>query len=167
MRSFITSFHFRHLNPETDRSEDTEPRLKRRRPNVDIDDPISRIYQSQPVPQTNQDDCDGNGHESTVEIRSDFCFSQPTLMDNLLLCTQLNPTQGQSQNLFHRLVKRMTRFYVTTKCDETVKRLIAAVVELNYVYKCADSSIVSLHQQYLDSLQFITMFNYFHISFHR
>lgn len=116
--------------------------MKRRRPNVEIDEQISRIFQSQPVPQTNQDDCDGNGNESTIEIRSDFCFSQPTLMDDLLLCTQLNPTQGQSQNVFHRLVKRMTRFYVTTKCDETVRRLIASIVELKYVYKSADPSMV-------------------------
>lgn len=135
------TLHFYELS---ENNGNDEPRVKRRRPNAGIDDQISRIFQSQPVPQTNQDDCDGNGNESNIEMRSDFCFSQPTLMDDLLLCTQLNTTQGQTQNVFHRLVKRMTRFYVTTKCDETVKRLIAAIVELNYVYKSADASIVSV-----------------------
>lgn len=146
------SFHSTFLHStkilENNRNEgNAEARVKRRRPNVENDDPLLGIFQSQPVPQTNQDDCDGNGNDATIELRSDFCFSQPTLMDDLLLCTQLNPTQGQSQNAFHRLVKRMTRFYVTTKCDETVKRLITAISELKYVYKSADSSIVSLRHR--------------------
>lgn len=117
--------------------------MKRRRPNAENDDP-ARILQSQPEPQTIRVDCVANGDELTSgEGRSDFCFSQPTLLNDLLLCTQLNPTQGVTQNVFHRLVKRMTRFYATTKYDETVKRLIAVVTDLKYTHKSTDSSIVS------------------------
>lgn len=148
--------HYFKLSENKRNEVNAEPRVKRLRPNdyvSQMDDPsLSRIFQSQPVPQTNHDVCDGNGNVSTIEMRTDFCFSQPTLMDDLLLCTQLNPTQGTSQNAFHRLVKRMTRFFVTTKCDETVKRLTAAITSLGYTYKCADSSIVSYQHKSIHSI---------------
>lgn len=107
-----------------------------------MDDTAARIFQSQPTPQVNTSDSD-NGHDSTIESRtSDFCFSQPTLMEDLILCTQLM-TQGQSQNAFHRLVKRMTRFFVTTNYDDTTKRLTTIVGDLGYNWKLNDTSIVS------------------------
>lgn len=74
---------------------------------------------------------------------SDFCFSQPTLMEDLILCTQFNSTQGQSQNAFHRLVKRMTRFFVTTNHDDAIKRLSEVVSDLGCNWKLNDTSIVS------------------------
>lgn len=75
--------------------------------------------------------------------RNDFCFSQPTLMDDLLLCTQLNPTQGSSQNPFQRLVKRMTRFFVHTAAEETIKRITTILGETGYTWKTTDTTLVT------------------------
>lgn len=145
----ITEFLFK--SSRTDKTKDTvdstSPRVKRLRTNDyanQTDDSASRIFQSQPTPQVNTTDAD-SGLETTVESRTnDFCFSQPTLMEDLILCTQLNSTQGQSQNAFHRLVKRMTRFFVTTNYDDTIKRLTQIVGESGYNWKSNDTSIVSV-----------------------
>jgi serine/threonine-protein kinase CHEK1 len=80
-----------------------------------------------------------------VEARNDFCFSQPTMLDDLILCTQMNPTQGaSSQNPFQRLVRRMTRFFVSTKCEETLKRLTAALDKLGFTWKTSDEAVVTI-----------------------
>lgn len=129
-----------------DTIDSTSPRVKRLRSNDRLnenDDPATRIYQSQPQPQLKYE-LDANSVDTSCSDarRIDFCFSQPALMDDLLLCTQLNSTQGTSQNVFQRLVKRMTRFFVTIKCDETIKRLSAAVEELGYTWKISDLAVV-------------------------
>lgn len=135
-------------NINTDTIDSTSPRVKRLRSNDRLnenDDPSSRIYQSQPQPQIKYEAEPSGGDASYSDARrNDFCFSQPTLMDDLLLCTQLNPTQGTSQNVFQRLVKRMTRFFVTIKCDETIKRLSVAVEDLGYTWKVSDTSVVRI-----------------------
>lgn len=82
--------------------------------------------------------------EATNEQRNDFCFSQPTLLDDLILCTQLNPTQGNSQNPFQRLVKRMTRFFVTTQFDDTIQRITETISDFGYTWKSADSSLITV-----------------------
>lgn len=122
------------------------PRVKRLRSNDtlnQLDDPKSRIC-SQPEPQIKHNIADDYGTDSTTSDsrRMDFCFSQPALMDDLILCTQLNSTQGTSQNVFQRLVKRMTRIFVTIKHDEATKRLSSAVEELGYTWKISDGSVV-------------------------
>ncbi|XP_058168285.1 serine/threonine-protein kinase grp [Anopheles ziemanni] len=127
------------------------PRAKRLCSNQDIstplDDSTSRMCQSQPVPTIVHTEV--NGVEEAIEARHGFCFSQPTMLDDLILCTQLNPTQSvgtqqQQQNPFQRLVRRMTRFFVSTRCDETLKRLSAALEKLGYCWKSNDEGIITI-----------------------
>lgn len=116
---------------------DTEiHRAKRFRPS---DCGGAQIHLSQPVPQTVKD-----SKAIEIEQRNDFCFSQPTLMEDLILCTQMNPTQS-TQNPFHRLVKRMTRFVVTiSSIDDTIKRLTETVTQLGYGWKSTDYNSITV-----------------------
>uniref|UniRef100_A0A182QVQ9 non-specific serine/threonine protein kinase n=1 Tax=Anopheles farauti TaxID=69004 RepID=A0A182QVQ9_9DIPT len=113
-----------------------------------LDDSISRMCQSQPVPVIVHTEV--NGVEEAIEARNGFCFSQPTMLDDLILCTQLNPTQSvgtqqqQQQNPFQRLVRRMTRFFVSTRCDETLKRLSTALEKLGYSWKSNDEGVITI-----------------------
>lgn len=74
-----------------------------------------------------------------------FCFSQPALLDDLLLCTQ-NQTQSMaaSQNVFQRLVRRMTRFFVTTKHEDTIRILSAELDKLGYTHKLNDDNVMTI-----------------------
>lgn len=132
----------------TDLVDCSSPRSKRLRSSQDLatqlDDSTSRMYQSQPAPTVAVLESEPKNIEHMIEARNGFCFSQPALLDNLILCTQLNNTQGAtSQNVFQKLVRRMTRFFVSCKCDETVKRLSAALEKLGYTWKMNDELVVS------------------------
>ncbi|XP_055638346.1 serine/threonine-protein kinase grp [Toxorhynchites rutilus septentrionalis] len=125
------------------------PRAKRLCSNQDLstplDDSTSRMCQSQPVPTITHTEV--NGVEEAIEARNGFCFSQPTMLDDLILCTQLNPTQslGATQsNQFQRLVRRMTRFFVSTKCDETLKRLSSTLEKLGFSWKSNDEGVITI-----------------------
>lgn len=85
-----------------------------------------------------------NNPAAAQEARINFCFSQPALLDDLLVCTQMNQTQSASQNVFHRLVRRMTRFFVTTRWDDTVKRLVATIDRLGFACKVGDGGVVTI-----------------------
>jgi serine/threonine-protein kinase Chk1 len=113
--------------------------------NSNLDDSHARMYShSQPPPSLSTDECKSD--QITVEARNDYCFSQPTMLDDLLICTQLNATQGSnaSCNPFQRLVKRMTRFFVSTKCDDTIKRLTTVLDRFGWNWKLNDNSIVTI-----------------------
>lgn len=98
---------------------------------------------SQPPPSSSDD---ANQDPVNVEARNDYCFSQPADLSDLLICTQL--TQGSTQqvgsNPFQKLVKRMTRFFVTTKCDETIKRLTTVIEKFGWKWKLNDDSTVTI-----------------------
>lgn len=96
------------------------------------------INLSQPAPQTVEKHTIAE-NDRAIE-RNDFCFSQPTLMEDLILCTQMNSTQS-TQNPFHRLVKRMTRFVVTISSNDTIKRITDTIDQLGYAWKTAENSI--------------------------
>lgn len=93
----------------------------------------------------------------SVEARNDYCFSQPTMLDDLLLCTQQIATQGSSANTnqFQRLVRRMTRFFVKTKCDETVKILTTVFDRLGFTWKLNDDSSITITTLDRRSLQLV------------
>ncbi|KAJ1519307.1 hypothetical protein ONE63_004606 [Megalurothrips usitatus] len=95
----------------------------------------TRLCQSQPDPHF------GNGHvlpsqRPVTDLdmeKPGFSFSQPVQIEDLLLSSQLNPTQHTqsstgSQNVFQRLVRRMTRFFVRTSVDES-QTLLCSVLE--------------------------------------
>lgn len=116
------------------------PRAKRFRSNDYLHSDGS-VYLTQPAPQIVQENYSDD--ITSNDQRNDFCFSQPTLMEDLILCTQMNPTQS-TQNPFHRLVKRMTRFSVTTSSEDTIKRIIDAVSSMGYVWKSTDTNTLTI-----------------------
>nr|AAC13566.1 Ser/Thr kinase [Drosophila melanogaster] len=123
-----------------------------------LDDSISRNYCSQPMPTMRTDDDFnvrlGSGRIQggwrrpqtlAQEARLSYSFSQPALLDDLLLATQMNQTQNASQNYFQRLVRRMTRFFVTTRWDDTIKRLVGTIERLGgYTCKFGDDGVVTV-----------------------
>lgn len=115
------------------------PQAKRFKPNDRSIGDIP-INLSQPVPQINRD---YEKSENADEQKNDFCFSQPTLMEDLILCTQMNPTQS-TQNPFHRLVKRMTRFSVTTSSEEAIQRITDTMSHMGYTWKPTDKNLFTV-----------------------
>ncbi|XP_017014083.1 serine/threonine-protein kinase grp [Drosophila takahashii] len=122
-----------------------------------LEDSISRNYCSQPMPTMRSDDDfnvrlgSGRSKEDdrlafAQEARPSYSFSQPALLDDLLLATQMNQTQSSaSQNYFQRLVRRMTRFFVTTRWDDTIKRLVGTIERLGgYTCKVGDDGVVTV-----------------------
>jgi serine/threonine-protein kinase CHEK1 len=126
---------------------DGAPAAKRLKSNLDLyntnlDDSLARMCHSQPPPSFADND---NQDPVNVEARNDYCFSQPADLSDLLICTQL--TQGSTQigsNPFQKLVKRMTRFFVTTKCDETIKQLTTVLDKFGWNWKLNDDSTVTI-----------------------
>ncbi|KAH8255363.1 hypothetical protein KR038_001666 [Drosophila bunnanda] len=130
--------------------------------NNGLDDSISRNYCSQPMPTMRSDDefdvrlrsgrakakdSGGDCLDVAQEARLSYCFSQPALLDDLLLATQMNQTQSSnaSQNYFQRLVRRMTRFFVTTRWDDTIKRLVGTIERLGgYTCKVSEDGVVTV-----------------------
>lgn len=125
-------------------------------------DSISRNYCSQPMPTLRSDDefnvrpghdavegMNGQGGEDRQalmqEARMTYSFSQPAMLDNLLLATQMHQTQSASQNYFQRLVRRMTRFFVTTRWHDTIKRLVSTIERLGgYTCKVSEEGVVTV-----------------------
>lgn len=135
---------------------------------TDDDEHLTRLCLSQPeLPGM---DHFGSVHIN-LEERPGFSFSQPAHVEDLLLCTQLQamPNTQTSQvnvslisntlrlasrlwsdnsphfpqNTFQRFVRRMTRFFVKTDCEDTVQRLINCLENENYNYRINDVGIVS------------------------
>lgn len=77
-----------------------------------------------------------------------FSFSQPARPDTMLL-SQIPCTPGCSsssaQSLLQRLVRRMTRFYVTVGKDKATSELRHAIDRLGYKYKkCAATGMATV-----------------------
>lgn len=96
------------------------------------DENLTRFCLSQPeLPGVEN----ANPVEINLEERPGFSFSQPAHIEDLLLCTQVQNkqfTQASQQNTFQRLVRRMTRFFVKTDLETTVKRLLNYLKNENY-----------------------------------
>lgn len=78
------------------------------------------------------------------EHRLGFCFSQPAMLEDLLICsqtTQQTISLSQPQNVFQRLVRRMTRFFVTIRHEDAVKRLRDVCESLGYTCKLTDDCL--------------------------
>lgn len=141
--NFLATFFFNSFFPfkliESNSNDRDIPRAKRFRSNDYSDTPINL---SQPVPQIARENEDVNNVDAN-EPKNDFCFSQPTLMEDLILCTQMNPTQS-TQNPFHRLVKRMTRFTVVTSSEDTMKRINETISKLGYTRKSTEANLITV-----------------------
>lgn len=55
----------------------------------------------------------------------------------------MNPTQS-TQNPFHRLVKRMTRFSVTTSSEDAIKRITDTVTQMGYTWKSTELNLMTI-----------------------
>ncbi|XP_014211812.1 serine/threonine-protein kinase grp [Copidosoma floridanum] len=88
------------------------------------------------------------GNSKSVNIielrkRTGLSFSQPTIVDNLLICSQLQTIQTQtSQNTLQNLVRRMTRFFVPSTCEKTVTIITEALERNNYHFRVNNFGIV-------------------------
>jgi serine/threonine-protein kinase Chk1 len=117
--------------------------------NSSVDDSLTRLFSySQPEPCLSDDaqegdTLDGFGEELEFQLNNNnkrprppmFSFSQPaTPADDFFIGSQLtsSPTRGgqgaKASNVpIHRLVKRMTRFCVSTSVENTFKELTAVL----------------------------------------
>ncbi|KAH9514844.1 Serine/threonine-protein kinase Chk1 [Bulinus truncatus] len=80
-----------------------------------------------------------------AEVRHPISFSQPAQSDDLLLNSQLPCTPATSQTPFQKLVRRMTRFFVLTTRQETVKALIEVLECHGYGVKKNSSILLTVH----------------------
>ncbi|XP_058800187.1 serine/threonine-protein kinase grp isoform X2 [Phymastichus coffea] len=77
--------------------------------------------------------------------RTGLSFSQPIYVEDLLVSSQLQPINTQaSQGSFQNLVRRMTRFFVTTNCQKTVKIITECLVRENYNYRINDIGTITI-----------------------
>lgn len=139
MQVFFFRFFVQLLTTANQRNNPEVPNAKRFR-NSDCPKGEIAFTLSQPVPQIVRDIAK---NDDVDEQRNDFCFSQPTLMEDLILCTQMNPTQS-TQNPFHRLVKRMTRFSVKTSSEEAIQRITDTVSQMGYTWKPTDKNLFTV-----------------------
>lgn len=88
-----------------------------------------------------------NAIEINLEEQPGFSFSQPAHIEDLLVCTQVQNkqlTQASQQNTYQRLVRRMTRFFVKTPLEITVKRLINCMNSENYTCRINDCRTITI-----------------------
>ncbi|XP_046388652.1 serine/threonine-protein kinase grp isoform X2 [Ischnura elegans] len=76
-----------------------------------------------------------------------FSFSQPAHLEDLLLSSQFHCTQQQpssSQNTYQKLVRRMTRFFVKTNHEETLKELCGVLEKFGYSWKMNVAGVLTI-----------------------
>lgn len=78
--------------------------------------------------------------------RTEFAFSQPTKVDDLLLCSQIQATQTQSSqaNALYRVIKRMTRFYVRVSCENVASQMEKYCASKKFNYKMDDCGVITI-----------------------
>ncbi|KAF4523457.1 hypothetical protein B566_EDAN008866 [Ephemera danica] len=97
---------------------------------------VSRLCQSQPEPFALASSPSEAGQAEERVPSAGFCFSQPAQLEDLLLSSQLHSTQPScSQTSYQKLVKRMTRFFVKTDHDETLRTLTGLLEKCGYSWK--------------------------------
>ncbi|XP_049763820.1 serine/threonine-protein kinase grp [Schistocerca cancellata] len=102
----------------------------------------ARLCHSQPEPRLERE-CPDQG--PLVQHDIPFSFSQPAHLEDLLLSSQLNPTQSSgTQNPFQKLVRRMTRFFVTTNCEDSLRRLCDLLDKIGFSWKIATTRVVTI-----------------------
>ncbi|KAK6963384.1 serine/threonine-protein kinase Chk1 [Biomphalaria glabrata] len=85
-----------------------------------------------------------NSLSPLAEVRHPISFSQPAQSDDLLLNSQLQCTPATSQTPFQKLVRRMTRFFVLTTRQETVKAMTELLESHGYVVKKNSSILLTV-----------------------
>uniref|UniRef100_A0A1Y1ND55 non-specific serine/threonine protein kinase n=1 Tax=Photinus pyralis TaxID=7054 RepID=A0A1Y1ND55_PHOPY len=76
-----------------------------------------------------------------LKVNEHHYFSQPTQNDDLLISSQIQLTQTHKKNDFPHLIKRMTRFFVKTNCEETVQRIGVLLDALLYKWTMDEGGV--------------------------
>lgn len=121
-RWFVKSIPFKRRLSSTCENSPFPKRLCRKNNEVYHDDD-SMYSITQPEPQLNS----SANEISTVSVDNlltHTCLSQPVAVDNMLLGSQWASTPAASQNIWQRLVKRMTRFWSCKDIECTIAELI-------------------------------------------
>ncbi|XP_069080504.1 serine/threonine-protein kinase Chk1 isoform X2 [Pleurodeles waltl] len=103
-----------------------------------------RYSSTQPEPRTALSAWESS-HSCIDTLVQGMSFSQPVCPDHMLLSSQLVGTQGSSQNPWHRLVKRLTRFFTKLDADRSYSSLKDVCENMGYTWKrsCTNQVTVS------------------------
>ncbi|XP_013782750.1 serine/threonine-protein kinase Chk1-like isoform X2 [Limulus polyphemus] len=97
---------------------------------------VTRFSSSQPDPSIDDSAQTGDNETSIMnKVSYGISFSQPAHPEHMLLSSQIQTTPGSSLTPMQRLVKRMTRFFVKTNSEATLKELWAVFEKLGYSWK--------------------------------
>ncbi|XP_039285186.1 serine/threonine-protein kinase grp [Nilaparvata lugens] len=110
----------------------------------DYDKDVFCLSQPNPVGLEDGDQVDSM-HSDWCQSSNLYSFSQPVQMDDLLVSTQQLSTQTSgSQTSMQKLVRRMTRFFVTVDTEEAIKCLIKKLDDLEFSWKKNGSDMVTI-----------------------
>ena len=107
---------------------------------------MSRLSSSQPeLPRQNQKSQVESLTPSGEDLGPVISFSQPLHPDHMLLSSQFQGTPGSSQTPMQKLVRRMTRFFVKTDKNDTLKEIDRVFDLLGYTYKRSSPGVVGVY----------------------
>nr|Q6DE87.2 RecName: Full=Serine/threonine-protein kinase Chk1; AltName: Full=CHK1 checkpoint homolog; AltName: Full=Checkpoint kinase-1; Short=xChk1 [Xenopus laevis] len=131
-------------------SSDSSVLCKQIRSDIDIShfshsEEKTALSSTQPEPRTALATWDSNSSyiDNLVQGKG-ISFSQPACPDNMLLNSQLIGTPGSSQNVWQRLVKRMTRFFTKVNAESSYSNLMDTCEKMGYVLKKSCANEVTL-----------------------
>lgn len=120
----------------------------------ELEDSITRLCYSQPEPRyfgAVAEETEGEVSlqnvvsKPEVDEKCQFSFSQPVgTSDAFFLGSQLATTPTKNCPPVQRWVKRMTRFFVTTSMENTLKELTQVLDDLAYIWKVQTSPVLSV-----------------------
>lgn len=111
---------------------------------AEINEDFSLNCFTQPLPTVSSSRHDPKVHpETNTSEERIFCFSQPTHLDDLLLSSQLHTTQATALNNYQKLVRRMTRFFVTSDVESAINRVSTVLETLGCSWKQGPPAIIT------------------------
>jgi len=119
-----------------------------------VDDAISKLCYSQPDPQFQTNEMEVNA-ENLI-----FSFSQPSNVDEFFLSSQLSSHSSPLKKSLpmNRIVKRMTRFFVSTSLADTVLLITGLMEKFGYSYKTFKGPLISITISTVDRRKMILVF---------
>ncbi|KRT81999.1 protein kinase [Oryctes borbonicus] len=135
----------RHISPEID----------------DVDLQIMAL--SQPASVTTAPDNLKSLLQNSTDLKP-MCFSQPTHNDDLILGSQTKLTQSYvTLSTFHKLVKRLTRFFVKTSYEDTITTLCRALDHFRYTWNIDPSGVITISTMDRRKLKLVIKANLIHM----
>ncbi|KAL0267433.1 UNVERIFIED_CONTAM: hypothetical protein PYX00_009706 [Menopon gallinae] len=116
----------------------------KRSPSDEINEDLCHNCFTQPLPTVTSGRHDQKVHnEVSASEERVFCFSQPTHLDDLLLSSQLHTTQATTLNNYQKLIRRMTRFFVTSDVESAINRVSGILESLGCSWKQGPPAIIT------------------------